>query len=148
MLLCTHKAVILLQTIASQSAARLPEVRAIFTFHMKKLEYLENVQRIFWKTEKIFHERYSKVKMIITRKIVRKLTRTSKEKSRLLWHFILFRTFPKVEKLWTDIFSKYVTFRWLQNVDGRVFPHFVILFLLLFCFGIWKILCATPNENR
>ena len=27
-------------------AARLPEVRPIYTFHMKQLEYLENVQRI------------------------------------------------------------------------------------------------------
>ena len=27
-------------------AARLPEVRPISTFHMKQLEYLENVQRI------------------------------------------------------------------------------------------------------
>ena len=57
MLLCTQKAVIFLQTIASQKnpAARLPEVRPICTFHMKKLEeYLENVQWIFLRTEKFF----------------------------------------------------------------------------------------------
>ena len=43
------KAVILPQTIASQKslAARLSEGRAISTFHIKQLEYLENVQRIF-----------------------------------------------------------------------------------------------------
>ena len=54
---------------------------------MKQLEYLENVQRIFLRPAKIFHGSYSKVKMIITRKIARKLTRTSKEKSRFLWYF-------------------------------------------------------------
>ena len=41
----------------------------------------------FLRPATIFHESYSKVKMIITRKIARKLTRTSKEKSRFLWHF-------------------------------------------------------------
>ena len=76
-LLCTQKAVIFLQTIASQKnpAARLPEVRPICTFHMKKLEeYLENVQWIFLRTEKFFHERYSKVKMIIDTCIKRKIS--------------------------------------------------------------------------
>ena len=44
-----QKAVILVQTIASQKipAARLPEERLISTVHMKKLEYVENVQRIY-----------------------------------------------------------------------------------------------------
>ena len=77
MLLCTQKAVIFLQTIASQKnpAARLPEVRPICTFHMKKLEeYLENVQWIFLRPEKFFHERYSKVKMIIDTYIKRKIS--------------------------------------------------------------------------
>ena len=75
----------MLQTIASHKnlAACLPEVRPISTFHstfhMKQLEYLENVQRIFLRPAKIFHGSDSKVKMIITRKIARKLTRTSKE---------------------------------------------------------------------
>ena len=54
-------------------AARLPEVWPISTFHMKQLEYLENVQRIALRPEKIFHERYIKVRMVslivITRKI-------------------------------------------------------------------------------
>ena len=72
-------------------AARLPEVRPISTFHstfhIKQLEYLENVQRIFVRPAKIFHWSYSKGKMIITRKIAQKLTRTSKEKSRFLWYF-------------------------------------------------------------
>ena len=63
----SQKAVILSQTIASQKnlSARLPEERPI-TFHMKPLvkEYLENVQRIILRPQKIFHERYSKEKMI------------------------------------------------------------------------------------
>ena len=63
----SQKAVILPQTIASQKnlSARLPEERPI-TFHMKPLvkEYLENVQRIILRPQKIFHERYSKEKMI------------------------------------------------------------------------------------
>ena len=44
-----QKAAILVQTIASQKipAARLPEERLISTVHMKKLEYLDNVQRIY-----------------------------------------------------------------------------------------------------
>ena len=41
----------------------------------------------FLRPATIFHESYSRVKMIITPKIARKLTRTSKEKSRFLWHF-------------------------------------------------------------
>ena len=44
-----QKAAILVQTIASQKipAARLPEERLISTVHMKKLEYHDNVQRIY-----------------------------------------------------------------------------------------------------
>ena len=69
----------MLQMIASQKnpAARLPEVRPICTFHIKKLEgleYLENVQWIFLRPEKFFHERYSKVKMIIVTYIKRKIS--------------------------------------------------------------------------
>ena len=61
-----QKAVILPQTIASQKnlSARLPEERPISTFHMKQLEYFENVQRIILRPQKVFHERYSKEKMI------------------------------------------------------------------------------------
>ena len=57
--------------------------QSISTFHMKKLKYLENVQRIFWRPEKPFHERYSKVKVINTQNCT-KMTRTSKQKSSFL----------------------------------------------------------------
>ena len=62
----SQNAVILPQTIDSQKnlSARLPEERPISTFHMKPLEYLENVQRIILRPQKIFHERYPKEKMI------------------------------------------------------------------------------------
>ena len=66
-LLSTQKAVILLQTIASQKnpAALVLDVQPISTFYMKKLKYPENVQMIFSRPKKFFYERYSQVKMII-----------------------------------------------------------------------------------
>ena len=39
-------------------APRLPKVRPISTFHMKQPEYLENVQRIFWRPQNFFYKRY------------------------------------------------------------------------------------------
>ena len=77
----------MLQTIASQKKKLGgPSIRsaAMSTFHMKKLKYRENVQRIFSRPEKNFHKRYFKVKMEITLKTARKLTRTSREKCRFL----------------------------------------------------------------
>ena len=40
-------------------AARLSEVRPISTFHMKQLEYIGNVQKVFLRSKENFHERYS-----------------------------------------------------------------------------------------
>ena len=60
--------------------ARLTELWPISMFHMKQLENLENIQRIFLRTEKIFHERYSKRKMIYCSKEHVKLTQYMKRK--------------------------------------------------------------------
>ena len=55
-----------------------PHFTPHFTWNSLNISRI-NVQRIFLRPAKIYHGSDSKVKMIITRKIARKLTRTSKE---------------------------------------------------------------------
>ena len=62
----------------SDRAGRSPELLSELSTrsYLKQLEYLANAQGILLRPEKNFYERYSKVKIIITRKIAQKLTRT------------------------------------------------------------------------
>ena len=80
-LFCLQKAVILLQTIASQKEKLGgPSIRSAAHVHISH----EKAKTIFSRPKKNFHKRYFKVKMKITPKTARKLTRTSREKSRFL----------------------------------------------------------------
>ena len=77
-----------------------------------------------------------KIDAYIKRKVSRSLTfhivsHISKIGKALDWYIFKVRDIPLIAKC-----------RW------QGFSQFRFLFLLLFCFVIWKILCATPNENR
>ena len=80
----TQKAVILLHDCFTRKSGG-PSTRSAAHLHISHeiARISQECPEDFLRPAKFFDERYSKVKMIITRKIARKLTRTSKEKSRL-----------------------------------------------------------------